>query len=241
VEAIGIVSFAKRGLMILALASLAASSLVGVAYMSGWLGSATPEPEQMARSMDRPADARQPRPRPEEPMATGSLGARPSARPISSDYTRLGEARLKQIEDLRRRAVAIAETYPDCDEVAEADIAHRLSTLPDEIAFYIRCIDGTAFNLTEAEINAVAPPTLGVPPIQDAEVVAACESGVRNGLPYPSSLTRRSASTSVRRAPGGAVVTFDFDAVNGFGFPLSQRVQCTFNGDRIARLEVSSR
>lgn len=87
----------------------------------------------------------------------------------------------------------------------------------------------------------------GLPPssrarLADAAAIAACEDKVREGLPLPNELMRLAASTQVYRAPGdSAVVLFAFDTFNGLRFPLSMQVQCVFDGDRLARLEVSSR
>lgn len=78
--------------------------------------------------------------------------------------------------------------------------------------------------------------------LADLDAVHACEDKVRNGLPRPWSLTRRHASTDVSRAPGdNPVVSFDFDALSGFGYPLSMQVQCVFDDRRIARLEMAPR
>jgi hypothetical protein len=78
--------------------------------------------------------------------------------------------------------------------------------------------------------------------LADLDAVHACEDKVRNGLPRPWSLTRRQASTDVSRAPGdNPVVSFDFDALSGFGYPLWMQVQCVFEDRGIARLEMAPR
>jgi hypothetical protein len=77
--------------------------------------------------------------------------------------------------------------------------------------------------------------------LTDVEALNACEAKVRSGLPHPSSLQRSLASTGVTRAPGSHVVSFDFEALNGLGFPLALQAECVFDEHRLARLEVSPR
>lgn len=78
--------------------------------------------------------------------------------------------------------------------------------------------------------------------LTDGQAIRACEDKVRSGLPYPTSLKRLVSSTDVYRAAGDdAVVTFDFDTVNGFGFPLALQANCAIGDREIARLEVSPR
>ena len=78
--------------------------------------------------------------------------------------------------------------------------------------------------------------------IGDLEAVIACEEKVRSGLPLPATLQRLAPTTGIYRAPGDApIVTFDFDAQNGFGYPVAMHVQCLFDDNRVARLEVAPR
>jgi hypothetical protein len=63
-----------------------------------------------------------------------------------------------------------------------------------------------------------------------------------SGLPFPNSLARLLDTTATRHAPGdGSVVTFDFDAVNGLGFPLRMQAECAFDGRSMSRLQVTPR
>jgi hypothetical protein len=75
--------------------------------------------------------------------------------------------------------------------------------------------------------------------LDDVAAIFACEEKVRNGLPFPSSLSRKLPSTGIFRAPGdNPVVSFEADARNGLGFPLAVTVQCVFNDGRLVRLDV---
>ena len=77
--------------------------------------------------------------------------------------------------------------------------------------------------------------------ISDAEAVRACEEKVRSGLPHPATLYRSVRNTEIDRGAGDPVVMFDFDALNGLGFPLLQQAQCVFEGSAIARLDILAR
>ena len=120
-----------------------------------------------------------------------------------------------------------------------------LENIANRLVVSIECGNSIRFYLDEEEIEAsrlTAAPQPVLTALTDAEAVNACEAKVRSGLPHPSSLQRSLASTGVTRAPGSdAVVSFDFEALNGLGFPLALQAECVFDEHRLARLEVSPR
>ncbi len=190
--------------------------------------------------------SRLPRPRPTEPLTTGSIhpvtaaAARTLEDEIELAALQAGEAerRLR----LRDKATLIASSWAGCDQVVGAEV---LENAGNRLTVRIDCANATRFNLDEEEIAqsrlaAWSPPLATA--LTDAEAVSACEATVRRGLPHPTSLQRSFASTGVARAPGSnPVVTFDFDALNGLGFPLSLQAQCVFAEHALARLEVNQR
>ena len=224
-----------------------------------------------------PALSRLPRPRPDAPETTGSI--RPSASAAEPAPSRAA-ASARHLAELQTRAVLIAASWSECDQVESSELYELPGSGPDEIMVRIHCGNGTRFVLGESDIaaNRIASrapasepnpqppiptpvstptlaelalqdviPTIGEPapgiaaPLTDADVVRACEEKVAQGLPFPGSLNRALATTGIARLSGDAIVTFDFDALNGFGFPLFFRVECVFENRELARLELSPR
>jgi hypothetical protein len=201
--------------------------------------------------------ANAPRFRPKEPVSTGSIDRSgtqsPAALPIET--RRIDSlADLVEGDTLRQGAIEAAESFSECDRVS----ASRLIEIGGLRLVRIDCANGFGVYLDAAAIAAgaraasaeampapAAAPERGaerppsVPPFTDAEAVQRCEDQVRSGLPYPSSLGRIAASTSVFRAgPDDTVVTFSFNTVNGLRFPLSQTAYCVFTERRLARSEI---
>jgi hypothetical protein len=194
------------------------------------------------------SDPRLPRPRPlaDEPPTTGSINPLNVAPALSlQDEIALVAANAGEADTrdrLRDKAVLIASAWTECGEVTGSEV---LETIADRLVVRIECGDAIRFYLDEAEIEASRPTAAGQPvptALTDAEALNACEAKVRVGLPHPSSLQRSLASTGVTRAPGShAVVSFEFQALNGLGFPLALQAHCVFDEHRLARLEVSPR
>jgi hypothetical protein len=213
---------------------------------------------ELARLDTRPT-ARIPRPRPDEPLTTASLApsrTRPSGAPaIRRVPVQPVEAGGLGLEILRSKAFLLASASPDCDRVVSSETLESRDRPDAGTVFRIRCENGARFHLGREELEAETPPQQRAEPVsavsassvQDAalseqEVVRACEDKVRGGLAVPRSLDRLPPSTDVHQTFGGAaLVTFDFNALNGFGFPLTLRAQCVFDQSRIARLEVQPR
>jgi len=207
-------------------------------------------------------DSRLPRPRPDEPVITGSIQTSAEADRESEPDARERQARGRRFDDLQTRAILIASSWSECDQVEDSELFELPGGIPDDILVRIHCANGTRFVLGEADIasnriasaeppatnaSALQPAPVAViappmPPPTDIEVVRACEDKVRQGLPFPTSLNRAFSTTGVARMPDGeAIVSFDFDALNGFGFPLLMRVQCVFADRELARLELMPR
>jgi hypothetical protein len=150
------------------------------------------EPPSRPTAERQEATARLPRPRPSEPIVTGSIGRSPE---FQSDLASL---------------------------IAAATPPHK----------------GEGRGRAAADASGRAA---SARPLTDAEAVDACERKVRAGLAVPSSLSRPSSAAVFRAPSGDPVVSFDADAVNGLGFPLSLSVQCVFADRRLARMETQPR
>ena len=194
------------------------------------------------------SDPRLPRPRPlaDEPLTTGSINLLDvaSARSLQDEIA-LAAAQAAETharDRLRDKAVLIASSWTECGEVTGSEV---LENIASRLVVSIECGNSIRFFLDEAEIEASrlsAAPQPVHTALTDAEAVNACEAKVRSGLPHPSSMQRSLASTGVTRAPGShAVVNFEFQALNGLGFPLALQAECMFDEHTLARLEVSPR
>jgi hypothetical protein len=250
----GSIDLARAGLVVgtvvLAIGAFGALSLWQVAPSP----SAGEGEEIEAARAASPAPSRLPRARPSEPATTGSI--RPSSEAAGSQTTVSPQAiaRNRRLDELQTRAIMIASSWSECDQVEDLELFELQGGAPDQVLISIHCANGTRFVLGEADIAANRISALdiaanrvsaaerpSIAPASDLEVVRACEDKVRQGLPFPGSLNRVSSSTGVIRASDDAIVTFDFGALNGFGFPLFFQVQCVFENREIARLELNPR
>jgi hypothetical protein len=216
---------------------------------------------------DEIVESRLPRPRPNDsPLTTGSIAPASPEAPEPAEIPRLANNR--RFDDLQTRAILIASSWSECDEVRHSELFELPDGAPEEILIRIHCANGTQFVLGEADVAAnriepaprpapvaavppapAAPPQAAIPTIYepavptltDADILRACEEKVRLGLPFPDSLSRNFSATGVSRLPNGAVVTFDFNALNGFGFPLFMRAECVIENREVARLELTPR
>jgi hypothetical protein len=157
-----------------------------------------------------------PRSRPEAPIITGSIGPAPGPRSAVIEAVR--EEAQGGLLELRRRYELMKGTGPVTEAVEDWG------------------------GIEEGSWDGETPVSPAPLYLADAEAIRACEDGLRDGLPVPSSLKRIRATTGVYRAPGDdAVVTFDFEAVNGFGYPLALQAHCVFDGDTLAALDIVPR
>jgi hypothetical protein len=163
-----------------------------------------------------PPAAPLPRARPPEPMFTGSIHPAIEVREGLIETVRQapkgGLVELRQRYELTKRVASVTEPADGWDGIEEGSWDGE--TPPEPAGLFL----------------------------DDAEAIQACEDGLRAGLPIPSSLKRIAATTGVYRAPGDdAVVTFDFEAVNGFGYPLALQAHCVFDGYSLADLDMVPR
>lgn len=219
---------------------LIAGSTGGVAYL--W----QPRTDVQQASVAEERRSRLPRPRPDEPATTGSVGRVAAAPPAIASAPPPGRsvAEARRAEELRKNAMVLASSWADCGDGVESEVLGSPGAPGDRIVISIQCGNGTRFYLDEDEIELNRPRAAEsqTARLADEDAIAACEEKLKFGLPIPSSFSRLSTSTGVDRAPGDdAVVTFDFDAKNGLGFPLAMQVQCLFQERELARLEVSPR
>jgi hypothetical protein len=155
------------------------------------------------------------------------------------------EAGVQKRTELRDKAVLTARSWSDCEEAVGSEILESRETRSDRIVIRIDCGNGTRFYLDQDEIafDRIAPGGTEQAAMSDREAIGACEEKLKLGLAVPSSFQRLQPSTGIFRDSGeDVVVTFDFDALNGLGFPLTMQARCLLDGrQEIARLEVTPR
>lgn len=144
---------------------------------------ATPPPPEAVLA------ARMPRPRPDEPMTTGSIEPSGLAALIPVDAPGLedgwSEASLRVVDGLRINASIIAESSPECDRVVQSGLSSRHSNPPDRIFIVVHCENGTRFVFTRADLEANAPrqESAGAADAYDRRIACVALSGM--GLPFP--------------------------------------------------------
>jgi len=237
------------------LISLTVALIAGTAAPILYLGAPAADAPKPVAATAAPT-ARVPHPRPDEPIVTGSIDpigpavrqrSEPAPDGAVATETR-ADAEARRVENLQDQAITIARTWDGCANEVQAEVLQARSSVTDRIVVRIDCGNGTLFYLDQDEIElsqlTVGPGPLFAPadPISDGDAVLACEEKLKQGLPVPSSFSRSVPSTGVDRAPGNAaVVTFEFKALNGLGFPLTMQAHCLFQAREIARLETNPR
>ena len=195
--------------------------------------------------------SRLPRPRPDDPQITGSIAPALSPKTGAQSRQQSGRARAPETvheDGLRSTAMMLASER--CGEVLSSDILASRSDGADAVAVAVTCADGSRVYLEPAALenarlnraqipgNAVRRPEL----LSEAQAVDACERKLRDGLAVPDSFDRNPATSRFTSAPGGgALVSFDYAARNGLGFPFQMHAECVLDGGRIARLEAEPR
>jgi hypothetical protein len=221
---------------------IAASIVLGFAYMLIPVATID-ERSEMTRKTEPPQPfkmARVPRARPDEPASTGSIGLLPvkSPRPTATD-----ESSANSIEDdLRSRAFLIASSSAECDRVAGSAVLKGGG--PGDLVVRLRCDNGAQFYLDREAIvgDGSARPEASASALTEPEALRTCEDKLRAGLAVPPSLMRVADSTRILALSSSQTsVTFQADAVDGFGAPVFLSVRCEIRGREIARMDVQPR
>jgi hypothetical protein len=114
---------------------------------------------------------------------------------------------------------------------------------PDDLVISLRCNNGSRFYLDrDAVLADRMVPEVSAAALREAESVRACEDKARAGLAVPPSLMRVADSIGIEASSaGGTVVSFEADALDGFGAPVFLLVRCEIRGREIARMDVQPR
>lgn len=227
---------------------------VGVAVIGGTVlvlelsfdqSPSTMSPRTSGEEVESAGPARLPRSRPNDWLTTGSIGSASTSDPAGKGYSIRIEAGHASAEASQDKAILIASSRAECDEVTGSEVAKGAGGSADHLTILIQCGNGTLFYLDEVEIERSDLPAFeraGLRQLSDSSAIRICDEHVRAGLPFPTSLRRDLLSTIVYRGTGGdSVVEFKFNAVNGLGFPLAFQVQCVITGQELARLELTPR
>ncbi len=139
----------------------------------------------------------------------------------------------------------LAGSSETCNEVIGSDILGGRTEPASPVVVAVTCSNGSQFFVDPAAAEPkrkTSLPAAGPLVLSEAQAFSSCEGKVREGLPLPGSYERHAGTSQFASAPGGgALVSFDFGALNGLGFPLAMHAECLLDGNRIARLEVQPR
>ena len=139
----------------------------------------------------------------------------------------------------------LAAASKACDEVIGSEVLGSRTDPASPPVVAITCADGSRLYLDPSASSRPAEPQRELASraiLSQTQALAVCEGKLRDGLPVPGSFERNPVTSEFVSAPGGgALVSFDFGARNGLGFPIAMHAECVLDGDRIARLEVQPR
>ena len=193
-----------------------------------------------AVAVEEQLSSRLPRPRPDEPRFTGSVASAKLRVAPTSRETPVAAGAL-QLAELKDKAALTARTWSECGEAVASEVLESRDGPASRVVIRIDCRNGTRFYIDQDEttFDRFPPEEPVAAAITDGEAIGACEEKLKHGLAMPASYQRRLPSTGVYRGQSGdAVVTFDFDTLNGLGFPLAMQAECLLDARQIARLEV---
>ncbi len=156
-----------------------------------------------------------------------------------------GKAGVSKINKYMKIGAYRAAESPRCDTVETADLSDNRSSPPNNIVIFVDCANGERFYFTSKELEnsgSAQSQKQKTEHVGDSAYSSQCEHAIQQELKFPSSMDKKWFSTNVYRAPqGNVVVTFDFDAKNGFGINLPQRARCVFDDRGMHPVEIVNR
>jgi hypothetical protein len=160
-------------------------------------------------------------------------------------FAKWGSAGVKKINALRKQAAYLVAANDACDHVDVSDLSDERSQPGKKIVIFVDCLNHQRFYLTEAEIVSGAKPVSKnqkTALISDVDALEACETQVKSVLQFPSSFDVSMLSMRVFRSEyGNIAVSFNFEAMNGFGNLIPQAARCVIDDQGIHPAEISNR
>lgn len=183
------------------------------------------------------------------------IGGDPYARKISSSALRPYDAknypktvkqyglRLKEIEQLRRKAAEMAVDSGKCDFAEIVELSDRSSL--KHLHFWVDCRNRERIRLDEFEINGKgAVLTQKEKAWDESSARTACREAIKSRAPIPSEVDIHDIiGTSFYEVPvtHSVVLTMDFDAKNAFGVEIPYTAKCYFKPGEAGEIELHKR
>ncbi len=184
------------------------------------------------------------------------IGGNPYARKISSSALMPYDAknypktfkqygsRIKEIEQLRRKAAEMAVDSGKCDFAEIVELSDSKSTLK-HLHFWVDCRNGERIRLDEFEIKGKGQVlTQQEKAWDEASARTACRNAIKARALIPSEVDIHDIiGTSFYEAPvtHNVVLTMDFDARNAFGGEIPYTAKCYFQPGEVGEIEVHKR
>lgn len=161
-------------------------------------------------------------------------------------FAKWGAEGVKKIDRLRKDAAVFAAKSTECDKVETSELSEQRSSPPSQIVVFVDCSNGKRFYLSDADLRTAGQPASQESKMKSLTNEAAmeqCQSRVRSGLAFPSTMSVKWSGSNVYRAPttGNVVATFNFDAKNALGNELPYQARCVFDDRGMHPPEISGR
>lgn len=215
--------------------------------------------QKVAEAQKALAEAAKPKPAPDASPSDGELkyadrdgAARKIMQTALAPYTRKsdpdifrawGEAGVRTIESLRRRAATAAAANAQCDQVSSVELADQRSHAPSHPVVFADCVNETRFYIDDAALKAgIKSEADHEAEVSDMAFYTQCEARVRGMTRFPSTFDAKLFSKGVVKTDAGDYgVGFDFTVKNGFGAELPYHAQCVLRRDGKLALKVGPR
>lgn len=147
-------------------------------------------------------------------------------------YASWGRAWINKINYMMPIAVALVAENPKCDAPSTADLSDNRSLVKKEAVFYVDCINGERFYISQADIAEPKPLVAENDMLADgnAAYTLACGELTKTKLEYPSSFKPLVEDTKAfKGSSGNMIVEIPFTSLNIYGAELPSLSRCIFS------------
>ena len=159
-------------------------------------------------------------------------------------YARWGKKWIDDINRMMPLAVQRVAENPKCDAPSAADLSDNRSTVKQEAVFYVDCVNGERFYISQNELQNVSEVKAESDKLEGEpyQYIPACRKAVQSQLQYPSSFKEKPWSTIATKTMSGNIeVIMPFTAKNGFGNELPQTARCLITTQKDIEVTIVDR
>lgn len=159
-------------------------------------------------------------------------------------YARWGKKWIDDINRMMPLAVQRVAENPKCDAPSAADLSDNRSTVKQEAVFYVDCVNGERFYISQNELQNVSEVKAESDKLEGEpyQYIPACRKAVQSQLQYPSSFKDKPWSTIATKTMSGNIeVIMPFTAKNGFGSELPQTARCLITTQKDIEVTIVDR